>query len=518
MLTARPMRAVLVAGAVVTLALLAASPASASLLQPGMPAASLDSVQASGTSIALRWIDRSTSEIQFQVHRRNAAGGGSTMVTAVPTRNKTGTGDVYTFTDTIAAGTRQCYEIINHDNFNGWISFSTEVCTSALPALPALPPPVEGDGIGSLVDMSVLAGIRNSSAVGVDGKGIISYRAGGWDGDLRVAHCKDVKCTEVDTHDIDTLGDVGDGSSIKIGSDGLPIISYLKTSTFDLKVAHCVDVVCSSATITTLDTASQVDNETALTIGSDGRATIAYVDNLNGRPAKELKVAHCQNAACTTATINVVDNIAQSFGFSGGFSLVSIASSPTGRTYLAYLDHHYLNVATCADVACADAQFYTVVLPTDGQAGFDPSIAIGRDGLPLISYQRKFNVGNTSLFVAHCVNVQCSAVATKAVSTAKSTGKFSSIAIGADGLGVVSFFNSSDGDLVAAHCSNVACDAVSQTTLLDEYGDVGWNSSMSIGSDGLPLISYYDLTNRNLKVAHCEDAACARPLIAPFFE
>jgi len=39
-------------------------------------------------------------------------------------------------------------------------------------------------------------------------------------------------------------------------------------------------------------------------------------------------------------------------------------------------------------------------------------------------------------------------------------------------------------------------------TTLDGTVDVSWYTSMTIGADGLGLISYYDNTNENLKIAH----------------
>ena len=45
-------------------------------------------------------------------------------------------------------------------------------------------------------------------------------------------------------------------------------------------------------------------------------------------------------------------------------------------------------------------------------------------------------------------------------------------------------------------------------TTLDGSGNVGQHTSVTIGADGLGLISYYDVTNRDLKVAHCSDTAC----------
>ena len=45
-------------------------------------------------------------------------------------------------------------------------------------------------------------------------------------------------------------------------------------------------------------------------------------------------------------------------------------------------------------------------------------------------------------------------------------------------------------------------------TTVDSTGSVGQNTSTTTGADGLPLISYFDATNGNLKVAHCGNVAC----------
>jgi hypothetical protein len=43
---------------------------------------------------------------------------------------------------------------------------------------------------------------------------------------------------------------------------------------------------------------------------------------------------------------------------------------------------------------------------------------------------------------------------------------------------------------------------------LDSTGDVGQDTAVTVGADGLGLISYHDVTNGNLKVAHCPDLFC----------
>jgi hypothetical protein len=44
-------------------------------------------------------------------------------------------------------------------------------------------------------------------------------------------------------------------------------------------------------------------------------------------------------------------------------------------------------------------------------------------------------------------------------------------------------------------------------TTLDSSGNVGQYSSVAIGTDGLALISYYDANNGDLKVAHCSNVS-----------
>lgn len=42
----------------------------------------------------------------------------------------------------------------------------------------------------------------------------------------------------------------------------------------------------------------------------------------------------------------------------------------------------------------------------------------------------------------------------------------------------------------------------------DGRGQVGQYNSVTIGWDGFGLISYYDVTNGDLKVTHCSNSFC----------
>jgi hypothetical protein len=113
------------------------------------------------------------------------------------------------------------------------------------------------------------------------------------------------------------------------------------------------------------------------------------------------------------------------------------------------------------------------------------------------------------LKVTHCGNAACSSG--NVITTVDSTGYIgydTSITIGADGLPLVSYYDITNADLKVAHCGNAACSAGNTFSVLDSFGDVGTHTSITIGADGLPVASYYDDTNGDLKVTHCANAFC----------
>jgi hypothetical protein len=325
---------------------------------------------------------------------------------------------------------------------------------------------------------------------------------------------------------LDTPGDVGQWTSITIGADGLGLISYFDglppiivpppppelalddppPPNNDLKVAHCSNVDCTAATLTSLDTAGNVGEYTSVTIGADGLGLISYHDRDN----LDLKVAHCSNVNCTAATITPLDTA----GDVGLTTSITIGADGWGLISYAGLDNQkppalYLKVAHCADFNCSSTTVPPTSLDTTG-AGAYSSITIGADGFGLISYA---DLSDGDLKVAHCSNFNCTAAIIttlddSAVADGVTVGEYTSITIGADGLGLISYWDRTNADLKVAHCSNVNCTAATITPL-DTAGDVGEFTSVTIGADGLGLISYRDATNNDLKIAHCSNVLCA---------
>jgi hypothetical protein len=162
-----------------------------------------------------------------------------------------------------------------------------------------------------------------------------------------------------------------------------------------------------------------------------------------------------------------------------------------------------LKVALCSNQACSSAS--TATLDNAGAVAFT-SVTVGEDGLGLISYWYGLNL-NDDLKVAHCSNQACSSATTATLDSAGSVGQVTSITVGADGLGLISYRDQTNGALKVAHCSNPACSSAT-TAAADSASDVSFGTSITIGADGLALISYSDWGNKDLKVAHCSNILC----------
>jgi hypothetical protein len=92
----------------------------------------------------------------------------------------------------------------------------------------------------------------------------------------------------------DNTVSVGLYTSIAIGADGFPVISYRDLTNGALKVAKCLDPSCSAATLNTPDNTANVGEYTSIAIGADGFPVISYYDSTNSA----LKVTKCANSYC----------------------------------------------------------------------------------------------------------------------------------------------------------------------------------------------------------------------------
>jgi hypothetical protein len=314
-----------------------------------------------------------------------------------------------------------------------------------------LPPKVPSAPI--TIDSNGFVGYYSTIAIGMNGNPIIGYQDG-TNRDLKVATCTNPACTSVTTSTLDSANESGGYISLAIGADGNPIIAYLEYVNRDLKVAACQDPKCETAIVSTIDTGegNQVGFYTSIAIGLDGNPFISYRDNTSG----VLKLAACTNTECSNSTVSVIDPN----GGSGYFTSIAIASN--GRPIISYSDSNLLDlkVAACDDSTCSTSTVST--LDYAGNVGPYNSIAIGTTGYPIVSY---YDESNSALKVAICQDPICSSSSLVALDNAGSVGKNTSLAIGLNGNPIISYYDDTNGHLKMASCFDLLCTQVAKSTI-----------------------------------------------------
>jgi hypothetical protein len=223
---------------------------------------------------------------------------------------------------------------------------------------------------------------------------------------LKVARCWNTACTSASTAVLDP-GDgsnlVGDGLSIAVAPDGRPVISHHR-GFHTAKLARCDTASCATASSALIATDYSTDG-TSVAIGSDGLPLVAYVATT---PAKEpTTIVHCENASCTSHSSTEIWEATQipslALG-SNGFGIMvaydySIGDASGGGYRFVY----------CQNVPCSS--FGTNVLEP-GDATGASSVAVGLYGRPVVAYTLH---DPDRLLVTLCRNLWCSSLTRKAV-------------------------------------------------------------------------------------------------------
>lgn len=390
---------------------------------------------------------------------------------------------------------------------NGYYQPSTSVGSTgpAGPAGPAGPPGSDAPGRRAfgrtLVGVKTLdtpgenliigrSSIDSSLAIDAFGNPIISYYD--WsNGDLNVASCGNPTCTDVTVTALDTLNDVGRHSSIAIGPNGFPSISYQDVTSGNLKVATCSDQTCTSTAFrSTVDADGDVGSHTSITIGADGNPVVTYIAETDD----ELRIAVCTDPFCIGSSRSVADRMP---GFVSG-QATSVTIGTDGRPVFSYFtsDGSDLRFGVCRDAACATG-LSTRRVDGTGVVGLHSSVTIGTDGNPVISY---LDSSTDALKIARCADAECRDATIRVIDSSASVGSDTSITIGTDGNPVIAYRDVTNEDLKLATCGDPACTSAT-ITKVDTIGDVGYDTSIAIGVHGDPMISYYDDTDLTLKIA-----------------
>jgi hypothetical protein len=341
---------------------------------------------------------------------------------------------------------------------------------------------------------------------------------------------------EWSTVTVDAAGVVAwNGTSIGMDAKGDPVISYWDETSEDLKFATC-DLPASAngncdqsgdwATVT-VDAAGEVGHNPSIAVGTSGNPMVSYYDWTN----QDLKFATCDQSASANGNCDQSDDWATVTVDAEGIVgwTTSMALDANGHPVICYQDvtNEDLKFATCDLPASANGNcdqsgdWATLTVDAAGEVGHNPSMAVDTSGNLMVSY---YDSTNEDLKFAVCdlsasVNGNCDQGGDWSVATVDAVGvvgRFSSVAVDSNGDPSISYWDQTDGDLRVAVCdasesANGNCDQTGDwsTVTVDALGDVGQFTSIAVDSEGNPLISYHDSTNRDLKFAICELSASA---------
>ncbi len=364
---------------------------------------------------------------------------------------------------------------------------------------PSAQPQLPRDNTVTAVDPN--AGSYPSITTGADGLPVISYYSSAVL-HPRVVKCGNASCSAGNVINLIDIGsNLGDHSAIIVGADGFPVIAYRDITGGNLRVFKCTNAACGNLAAS-IQVNSGSGQYNSIAIGRDGFPIIStYAPG-----TADLRVIKCSNPSCSLSSTAVVDtagNVGQGTSITVGFD---------GLPIIAYFDvtSNALKIVHCGDAACtAGNTFNTTGISTGGNS---PSLVIGADGMPIIAYYDAFSVGLT--FV-RCADVSCTSLGPlRALDLALATsgGRYPSMTVGLDGRPVISYQDAqtlNKGRLKVVKCGTADCSANNViTTLESTANDLGWYTSITIGADGLPIIAHYDATAQDLRVVKCANPYC----------
>lgn len=292
--------------------------------------------------------------------------------------------------------------------------------------------------------------------------------------------------------------DVGYYTALAIDPSGNAMIAYYNRTNQSLEIAICNDLACSSPVIQELDSAVGGQGTfTSIALGASGNPLVSYYALLG---TEALRLFRCFDPLCNTGVNHLVDD-------PGVGSYTSLAMNSSDNAVISYYDgsNGNLKLVRCTDTSCF-LNTITTVVSSPNDEGMNTSLKLAAGDLPVIAY---YDADDDSVNVAFCSSVDCSGPVTVTTIDSSSHVGFDGISMQLDSSGnpVMSYYDVTNTRLKLAHCTNATCTSVI-INVVDDAGNVGQYSSMKLDG-GLPVISYYDATNGDLKLARCQDANCA---------
>lgn len=328
-------------------------------------------------------------------------------------------------------------------------------------------------------------------ALGSDNLPVISYIDQSVN-DLKIRKCYDPECRdskEVTVYNMAGSGQAAD-TSITIASNGYPIISFWNSTTNTLYLARCGAHDCVTGNrIIQLDSA--VGTGTYSSIAMSGVIPIvSYYDATN----QKVKFARCGNADCSAGTVLRTLEDAGS-GSNPADADISLRLGSDNFPIISFVRTGDIRFIKCADASCSSH-----VVQTGLGTGSDTAVTIV-ETMPAVAYRQA-----SVLYMRFCLSLDCATSLETKVDDTADVGNHVDIVTGADGFPLIVYSGPSADSIRIAKCRNAQCTPNTILTVLESSG--GYRDiAATLGADDLPVLSYTAGID-TLKSAHCAIDTC----------
>lgn len=373
-------------------------------------------------------------------------------------------------------------------------------------------PPVEPQHSIEVVDSDGYAGWDNALILDDNGYPVVAYSykptITGDPTSLKILRCGDADCAG--TNSIRTLdqGQILSGLSLALDGNSFPVIAYLlkqTTGNNELKILHCNDANCDGGdeSIVTIGVAELF--KTSLALGSDGNPIVSYTSDLNLDVKNRLILLHCDDPSCAPDSGGNPENgeivdfgsLAAMQLDTDGFPVILYNAAGTAGTKIVH----------CNDADCAGGDESILIFESPYANSYPKVLSMVLDaaGNPAVLYQKGSNI-----FMRRCNDANCAGNDETTFQVHNDSLSNAQLQLDSDGIPVVA--TSEDTELKIMRCDTPNCDVYLDTSRwqTDTYGNISGSTSMALDANDFPVVSYISQFSPRgeLRILHCADKPC----------